>query len=227
MASKYGYPSPGKQHCSVAEVMKELHFPEKDWETDRQSGTFDYVVIGSSLCALGFLSRALENNPRASILVVDRGEYFQSDHIQNLHHTFQPAGRISETFPWSVTEKTSNGERIKWNHGVNNLFGGRSLFWSGWSPEPTAEEMEGWPAEVKDNLLRKYFPLAKKLINVTAADEISKFDGEKVREKGDKVPVFGPLQQVIHEQLEAASANIPSIYRVDHASLALRARSQK
>ena len=235
MASEHGYPSPGKQQYTVAEVMKELkkesweacsqskspHFiSEKDWETDRHSGTFNYVVIGSSFCALGFLSRALENNPRASILVVDRGEYFQSDHFQNLHHTYQSAGDVSETFPWRVTEKTNDGEHIKWNHGTNHFFGGRSSYWSGWSPEPTAEEMEGWPTEIKDKLLEKYFPLAKKLINVVPADEISDFDSEKARAEGDKVPVFGPLQRAIYEQVKAASANIPSIYRVDNTPLA-------
>ncbi|ORU95107.1 MAG: hypothetical protein A6F71_10615 [Cycloclasticus sp. symbiont of Poecilosclerida sp. M] len=239
MASEHGYPVPGYQQYTAAEVMKELHFPEKDWETDRQfevtkelhfsekdwetdrqSGTFDYVIIGSSFCALGFLSRALENNPRARILVVDRGEYFQPDHVQNLHHTYKSAGVVSETFPWSVTDETHNGEHIKWNHGVNHFFGGRSSFWSGWSPEPTVEEMEGWPTEVKDNL-KTYFPLAKKLLNIYPVDEISKFDCEKVREEGDKAPVSGPLQRVIHEQLETASSNVPSLYRVDHTPLAV------
>ncbi|NEP50012.1 MAG: hypothetical protein F6K65_14810 [Moorea sp. SIO3C2] len=37
------------------------------------------------------------------------------------------------------------GFGIKWQHGIIPFFGGGSTLWSAWCPEPTTEEMNGWP----------------------------------------------------------------------------------
>jgi spermidine synthase len=49
---------------------------------------------------------------------------------------------------------------------MNNFFGGRSSFWSGWCPEPAREEMVELPEEVI-NAVHEYFPAAKQLLKVT------------------------------------------------------------
>ena len=215
--SQYGYPSPDSHNVTVNEVMKEAFFvSDEEWESIKSKGDFDYVVIGSSYCALGFIDRISKNNPNAKILVLERGPYFSSDHFQNLR---LPPTHISslhdlaERFPWNITTKTREGKYIKWQHGLNFCFGGRSIFWSGWCPEPIKEEMEGWPPSVKETI-STYYPEAKKLMGIKSADKI--FD------KGCSVghqPPIGTLQLSLQDML--ANMKIPYVTRVIPAPLAV------
>ena len=70
-----------------------------------------------------------------------------------------------------------------------------SLLWSGWTLEPTDEEMKNWLPEVINNV-HKYFGEVRELMNVAAADEAF------VKTQSAK-PIFGKLQ----ERLQFALAN--------------------
>ena len=214
--SKEGYPNPGPQFIPVEGIMNNLYFmTEKQWNDCRYTGDFDYIVIGSSFCGLSFTTRVLQRQPEAKILIIDRGVYFHPEHFQNLPPAYsRTVGGKSETFHWKITEETHNGEYIKYQHGMNNFFGGRSSFWSGWCPEPTADEMAEWPAEVIEKV-HKYFPDAKSLLNVIPANEISP--------KNDESKIFGKLQHVVYNRLKNAPNEIPELTRVDNAPLAVRA----
>ena len=191
---------------------------DKEWEMNRRHGGFDFVIIGSSFCALAFANRALNNNPEAKILIIERGVYYHPEHFQNLPPAYvTTVGGTSETFPWSITKETHEGEYIKWQHGMNNFFGGRSAFWSSWCPEPTDEEMEDWPKEVM-KVVHDYFPAAKKLLNVVPADEI--FDNQQ--QKHTK-PIFGKLQESVQNVLKDAPSKIEAVTRVIPAPLAVGA----
>ena len=215
--SEYGFPTPGPQHVSVDKVMTDIYFiSDREWNAERSTGAFDYVIIGSSFCALGFTHQMLQNNPKAKILIIERGMYFHPEHFQNLPPAYSlTVGGKSETFHWNITDKTNEGEYIKWQHGMNNFFGGRSSFWSAWCPEPTKEEMTDWPQEVIDKV-HKYFPAAKKLLNVILSNEIS----SKER-KG--MAIFGDLQERLYHLLKNAHSEIEVITRVDYAPIAVRA----
>lgn len=199
--------------------MRNLYFmSDEEWEVDRRKGCFDYVIIGSSFCALGFAKKALQNNPDVQILIIERGVYFHPEHFQNLPPAYvSTVGGTSETFHWNITQKTHEGEYIKWQHGMNNFFGGRSSFWSAWCPEPTDEEMEEWPDEVI-KVVRNYFPQAKELLNVIPADKISQHEGPESKH------IFGPLQETIQRTLQnEAPGKIKAITRVIPAPLAVGA----
>lgn len=214
--STHGYPNPGPQYIPVEEIMNHLYFmTDKQWDDCRYTGDFDYVVIGSSICGLSFTQRIMKKQPEAKILIIDRGTYFHPEHFQNLPPEYSlTVGGQSETFHWKLTKATHDGEYIKYQHGMNNFFGGRSSFWSGWCPEPTRGEMTEWPDQVIEQVHR-YFPKAKKLLNVIPADKISpKYDERKI---------FGKLQNDVYDQLKCAPKEIPEITRVDHAPLAVRA----
>ena len=47
----------------------EYSLSEQEWEQTRYSGNFDYIVIGSGPCSLGFVDRVLQKNHNARILV--------------------------------------------------------------------------------------------------------------------------------------------------------------
>ena len=219
---EFGYPEPGPQEIPVDDIMNDIYFlTQKKWDQDRVSGNFDYVVIGSSFCALGFAYQMLANNPNAKILLIERGAYFHPEHFQNLPPAYcKTVGGKSETFPWKITEATHNGTYIHYQHGMNNFFGGRSSFWSAWCPEPTDEEMKDWPVEVIQKV-RKWFPAARNLLNVIPADEISQ--GTNDDQKKDTDTIFGELQHAVYDAAENAPQRVAAITRVLNAPLAVKA----
>ena len=213
----YGYPVPGPQYITSDEVMNEIFFlTDEKWHFERRKANYDYVIIGSSFCALAFVKRALKNNPDAKIIIIERGGYYLPQHFQNLPPAFMMTVEgAGETFPWRITKDTHEGEYIKWQHGVNNFFGGKSSFWSGWCPEPTDEDMSEWPDETKE-VVKRYFPAAKELLKVIPADQISK-------EEHGKDSIYGELQDDVYEMLKDISTKIEAITESMPAPLAVKA----
>ena len=215
--SENGYPNQGRKEISVHDIMTNIYFEtDAQWEIDRNSGDFDYVIVGSSFCALGFTHQMLKKNPTVKIIIIDRGDYFLHEHSQNLPPAYPRTVRDeSETFHWKITEETKNGEYIHSLRGMFNFFGGRSSFWTAWCPEPTDDEMADWPQEVIEKV-KEYFPAAKDLLQVIPANEISASgkDGNKI---------FGELQTVVYEKLEDTPSKMDTITRVLHAPLAVKA----
>ena len=220
-APEHGYPLPGKQNTTPNEVMKQVFFvTDEEWKTIQNTKEFDYVVIGSSYCALGFITKVAENNPKAKILVLEQGQYFHPCHFQNLAPAYKHTWRgASETFPWSISEKMHQGEYIKWLHGMNNFFGGRSLFWSGWCPEPTADEMRDWPPEVI-KIVHGYFGEVKELMNVTTADQI-------FSQQYSAKPVYGKLQEALQYALEKVPENVDAVTRMIPGPLSVRSEGYR
>ena len=216
--SENGYPNPGRQEISVHDIMTNLYFEtDAQWEIDRTSGDFDYVIVGSSFCALGFTHQMLKNNPTVKILIIDRGDYFINEHLQNLPPAYSRTVRSeSETFHWKITDETYNGEYIHYQHGMFNFFGGRSSFWTTWCPEPTDDEMVDWPQEVIEKV-HEYFPAAKDLLHVVPANEIS------ASGKDPENKIFGELQTALYEALKDIPSKMDTITRVLHAPLAVKA----
>ena len=216
----YGFPTPGPQNPTGQQVMNHVFFvSQSEWKQLREEQQFDYIIIGSGFCALGFAERMLSNNPHARILILERGSFFLPSHFQNLSLPYQQTlGGLSETFPWTLSAKTHNGRYIKWQHGMVPFFGGRSIMWSSWCPRPTAEEMDGWPAEVIE-VAHKYFESAEKLLNVVPANEIDK---GSTAPQGYR-PIFGVMQDQLTEYLQANLSKIDSATRVMAAPLAVGA----
>ena len=136
----YGFPTAGPQAPTGSAVMDHVFFvSQSDWKQVREEDDFDFIVIGSGFCALGFAQRALANNPRARILILERGPFFLPEHFQNLPLPYQSTiGGLSETFPWTLSNKTISQPFFQWQHGMVPFFGGRSTLWSAWCPRPKA-----------------------------------------------------------------------------------------
>ena len=147
----YGYPTPGLQSPTGQDLMDQVYFVSES-ECEKILGEkerFDYIDIGTGPCGLAFVKRILDSHPNCRILVVERGGCFLPEHFQNLPPAFaHTIGGLSETFPWTLSQETANGESIKFQHSMVPFFGGRSILWSSWCPRPTKEEFIGWPGEV-------------------------------------------------------------------------------
>ena len=218
--SEYGYPAPSKMQCPTSAITMQAAFFVRDseWAKLRSSGEFDYIVVGSSFCGFAVVDRVLNNNPYARILILERGDYFLPQHFQNLPLPFKNTlGRLSETFPWSITKKMHDGEYIKWQHGQIPYLGGRSTLWSAWCPEPQDEDMPGWPKEVT-NAIHHYFSDVKCFLNVIPASEIFEKDGEFV---STNKPVYGVMQKGLKKELDKAM--LPTVTRIIPAPLAVDA----
>ncbi|ADV48069.1 hypothetical protein Celal_0734 [Cellulophaga algicola DSM 14237] len=211
----YGFPTPGPQQPTGQDVMNHVFFTtQSDWKKIQETEQFDFIVVGSSFCCLAFVERTLSKNPFAKILILERGEYFLPEHFQNLPLPYkQTLGGLSETYPWTLSKKTTEGEYIKWQHGMLPFFGGRSTLWSAWCPRPTKEEMINWPKEVIANA-HNYFATAEKLLNVVPTDQID----SPIKSK----PVYGVLQKEIQQKLNENYTKIKEITRTFAAPLAVK-----
>ena len=194
---------------------------DDQWPALSTSGEFDFIVVGSSFCGFSFVQRVLKNNPFAKILILERGDYFLPQHFQNLPLPFRNTlGGVSETFPWSITQEMHKGEYIKWQHGQVPYFGGRSIMWSAWCPEPSNDEMPGWPKEVMDTIHNK-FDDAKKLLNVVSTADIG------IKENrlpiATNQPVYGVLQSEIEKSLKDNQAKLMTVNTIMPAPLAVNA----
>ena len=171
---------------------------------------FDYVVIGSSFCALAFIHRTLENNPNAKILVLERGFKYLSKHHQSGHSHASP-GEV-EIRPWSISSPTLEEGMIENVHGQIPLFGGRSTYWSGWSPTPSTKEMVEWPEQLRISLQTTYFALAREFLGVVEANDINA--------RHNDTRVYAAFQSSLKKCLDSADS-IESVEQVFHAPLAM------
>lgn len=193
---------------------------EDEWKRVREVERFDYIVVGTGFCALGFIERIYENQPHARILVLERGPFFLPEHFQNLPLPFsQTLGGLSETFPWTLSARTIGGGLIRWQHGMVPFFGGRSTLWSAWCPRPTVEEMVGWPSETITRA-HEYFASAEQLLNVVSASDLDR--GPTAPPAGTR-PIFGVLQERLTEAVRDGLERIPTATRAMAAPLAVGA----
>ncbi|KIM35070.1 hypothetical protein M413DRAFT_432890 [Hebeloma cylindrosporum] len=182
-----GYPVPGQQVLTVTSAMnRDCFVDDNTWRLIADNGEFDDIVIGSGFCALGYIDEALRLNPFRKILLLERGGFWLPDHFQNLPLPFQFVQQdVSETFPWELTSETAKNKIYL--SGSSPFFGGRSSFWSIWSPraiyERTADDdanededcdlMDGFPEFMKEIAKKPdFYKGADRLLNVQRADKI-------------------------------------------------------
>ena len=170
---------------------------------------YDYVVIGSSFCSLAFIHRILEHNPNVKILVIEKGLKYLLEHYQHCYSFYHP-GQL-EYRPWGISKETVQNEFIENVHGQIPFFGGRSTYWSGWSPIPSEKELTGWPKELKNQLQNKYFNEAYEFLNVIPANKINAKQNNNI--------IYGAFQHYLKEYLSSAT-NIESVEKVLDAPLA-------
>ncbi|KAF8152233.1 hypothetical protein B0H34DRAFT_677629 [Crassisporium funariophilum] len=216
--NNYGYPEPGIQSPTARQVIaKDFLVSDETWEDICNTGDVDFIVIGSGFTALAFISQTLKQNPKKKIICLERGDFWLPDHFQNLPLPFKyTLGGPSETFPFSLSRDTFNST-IKFVHGSTPFFGGRSTFWSAWSPTPTQDLMRGWPDSLKKTAgepWSEFFARARSLLRVTPADNIG--------------PPYAELQREINERLQFAvpQGQIPTATDAFPAPMAVGAAAQ-
>lgn len=137
-------------------------------------------------------------------------DFWLPSHFQNLPLPFKAVlGGPSETFPWTLSKKTFENPQLQYCHGSCPFFGGRSTFWSAWSPQPKIDDMRGFPKTMIDTTKEPIFwEEAKRLLHVTGADKI-----------GD--PIYSGLQHEIDQRLKTRLQHVKTAEYSEPAQLAV------
>ncbi|KAH8822170.1 hypothetical protein DL96DRAFT_1714521 [Flagelloscypha sp. PMI_526] len=204
-----GYPTPGQQMLTATSAMSRNCFVDDNtWRLIAENGEFDDIVVGSGFCALAYIDQALRQNRHRKILLLDRGGFWLPDHFQNLPLPFQFAVHsVSETFPWELTHKTAQSG--KYLSGSSPFFGGRSSFWSIWSPRavgPDFDLMDDFPESMKQTALGFYDDVDK-LLHIKPANQIDD-------------PVFQVVQGLFDKYLQEGLGSIKRAVHAEPARLA-------
>ncbi|KAG9124876.1 Glucan 1,3-beta-glucosidase 3 [Ceratobasidium sp. 392] len=215
--NNYGFPEPGIQSPTARQVIaKDYLISDETWEdVCNNAQDIDFIVIGSGFTALAFIEQTLKRDPFKKIICLERGDFWLPDHFQNLPLPFKyTLGGPSETFPFTLSKETYKSE-VRFVHGSCPFFGGRSTFWSAWSPSPTPELMRNWPKSlVETSQKEEFFERASKLLRVTSASDIG--------------PPYAKLQTQVDDRLKKGVENhqVPSADEAYPAPMAVSSIAQ-
>jgi choline dehydrogenase-like flavoprotein len=159
---------------------------------------FDVVVIGAGMFG-GYIADKLYRHGLdigLRVLVVDAGDFLLPTHVQNLPRV--GLGAPTEQVV-AVNAQDPGTQNLVWGHpwrsnqefpGLAYCFGGRSIFWGGWSPRLTPADVgarsageAAWPADAAAYLAANYPAVETEMGVFPTADYISGelFDGLKAR----------------------------------------------
>jgi GMC oxidoreductase len=130
------------------ESVDHLYFA--DWK-DVSKERFEYIVIGGGAYGTSFAYRMLALDAQCKVLIVDKGGYLIPDHIQNLPPEYVDLNTTVGSRPWKATGDMDFMPQVPY-------LGGRALFWNAWIPQPSREEMPGWPSSVIQALKKEWIP---------------------------------------------------------------------
>lgn len=135
---------------------------------------YDVVVIGSGMygayCAEKLYRLGEDTGLR--VLLLDAGSFLFTTHVQNLPRIGLGTGPMSTVASNAADPGPQN---VVWGYpwhsnqafpGIAYCVGGRSIFWGGWSPRLTNEDLAAWPSDVATYLQADY-PRTETEIGVT------------------------------------------------------------
>ncbi len=174
---------------------------------------FDAIVIGAGMFG-GYCAEKLYRMGASlglRILALDAGAFLLPSHIQNLPQRL--GGTVGGPAYLRTRDDASGTQNIVWGMpwisnepfaGLAYCIGGRSLFWGGWSPALTADDLSNWPASTQA-LLNTEYPKTKKEIGTDPTTEY----------------ISGPLFSTLQTAFTAASATVANITAIEEAPLAV------
>ncbi|MBD2777537.1 family 16 glycoside hydrolase [Iningainema tapete] len=128
-------------------------------------GQFDAIVIGSGMYGAYCASKLFEfgeqlpnSQDRPRILVLESGPFLISEHFQNLTRVGPLFDVVNETLVEDGQKNIVEPDSYSNHHNFNmhhRCVGGKSLFWGGWTPRLTQEDLQQWPNEVVEYLQLK------------------------------------------------------------------------
>jgi choline dehydrogenase-like flavoprotein len=122
---------------------------------------FDAIVIGAGMFGAYCAERLYRFGAPAAlrVLVLEGGAFLLPSHIQNLPQRL--GGSVGGPTYMRTRDDASGTQNVIWGMpwisnepfpGLAYCIGGRSLFWGGWSPALTPDDLNNWPNDLKTYL---------------------------------------------------------------------------
>lgn len=180
------------------------------WDEAVLSGgiPFDAVVIGAGMYG-GFCATKIYRSG-GKVLLLDAGPFLVPEHVQNL-------GPVGLNVPEPVAPNSSAAQEtrdlvwgIPWRGnqifpGLAYCVGGKSLYWGGWSPRLTIEDLGQWPTAVRDYLNAQYRNVERQ----TGVAEVTDF-------------IRGPLTEELRKRIDAAVPAVATLSKSQSAPVAVQ-----
>lgn len=144
---------------------------------DNGGPPFTVVIIGSGAYGSYLAAKVVQRHPAARVLVVEAGPFLVPEHVQNLGNLgLNVASPIPPATDPGVARELVWGLPWRGNTafpGLAYCCGGKSLYWGGWCPRLTPDDMARWPTEVASYLTAHYLDVESETGVVPATDFIS------------------------------------------------------
>ncbi|WP_433513163.1 GMC oxidoreductase [Nonomuraea sp. CA-143628] len=149
------------------------------WQEATGSGgpPFSAVVVGGGMYGAYCATKIYRRHPGKRVLLLDAGPYLVPEHVQNL-------GRIGLNVPAPIAPGADPRvpRELVWGlpwrgnvdfPGLAYCTGGKSLYWGGWCPRLTADDLRRWPASTAAYLESTYLEVESEIGVVPATDFIA------------------------------------------------------
>lgn len=149
------------------------------WDEATTNGgpPFDVVVIGSGMYGAYCATKINRLSPNKRVLVLEAGSFLIAEHVQNLP-------RIGLNVPGEIDPSTDPGTArqlvwgIPWRGNVDfpglaYCVGGKSVYWGGWCPALTADDLQKWPSSTAQYLSSNYSDIEREIGVEPTTDFIS------------------------------------------------------
>ena len=170
------------------------------WDEAVLSGgsPFTVIVIGSGAYGGYLATKVVDLHPSARVLVLEAGPFLVAEHVQNLGNV-----GLNVASPISPANDPGAARELVWGMpwrgnvefpGLAYCCGGKSLFWGGWCPRLTPNDLAAWPASAAAYLESHYDRVESETGVVPATDFIA-----------------GRLLDVLHQRSAAIVDLVPNL----------------
>jgi choline dehydrogenase-like flavoprotein len=169
-----------------------------DEATGNGGPPFTAVVIGGGMYGAYCAVKLFRRKPNTRVLLLDAGRFLVSEHVQNLARIgLNVASPITPSADPGVARELVWGLPWRGNvdfPGLAYCTGGKSIYWGGWCPRFTDDDLQAWPAATRQYLQDNYTKVESETGVVPVADFI-----------------FGELLEALQPRLAAAAAGVAHI----------------
>lgn len=138
---------------------------------------FTVVIVGAGAYGSYLAAKLVRLHPASRVLLMEAGPFLVSEHVQNLGNVglnvaspIPPASdpRVARELVWGLPWRGNTDFP-----GLAYCCGGKSLYWGGWCPRLTPDDLALWPAAAASYLTAHYLDVESETGVVPSTDFIS------------------------------------------------------